>query len=275
MWLCCMSDLKPNKTEIAGLKNRGPIDSVQRPDLVTLITESIRQRVLDGSYTTGHVLPAEAELAKAFAVSRNVMREALRQLRVLGLVEVSQGRPPRIRGNSPEASIDALTTLLSRCEIKHDELIDTRTPLELQVVSLLARAEPPPDLSLAAQANRDLNETRDFHLRNLADRAFHTTLAKATGNQLLATLVETVAGLSFEVRDNALSLTVLTDWPYQDPYPRQIYDEHNAILEAIARRDEEAARAATYQHMQGSIVGFRRLEEACKKGSGQTSQTAS
>lgn len=267
-----MADLKQTKANIVAMNGFGPISSVQRPDLVTLITESIRQRVLDGSYAPGYVLPAEAEMAKAFAVSRNVMREALRQLRVLGLVEVTQGRPPRILGVSPEASINALGTLLARCEVKHDELTDTRLPLEVQVVTLLARAVEPPDLTKAIQAINEMDQTRDFDARNRADFKFHVCLAKATGNQLLSTIVETVVKLTFDLRDKALSLAALPDWPYLEPYPIQIAAEHQSILEAIQLRDEEAARSAMLQHVQGSVNGFRRLEEACRTRSGAQGQ---
>jgi len=263
-----MDEMNLNKAEMTAAKSLEAIDSIQRPDLVTLITNSIRQRVLDGRYTAGHVLPAEAELAKAFAVSRNVMREALRQLRVMGLVEVTQGRPPRISDISTKASINALSTLLARCEGTLEHLMQTRIPLEIQVVTLLATAEETPDLTSAAQANRDMIESSSYEAWSDADQAFHRCLAKATGNQLLATVVETVTGLTFTLRDRALSLAGFPDWPYAAPHPAGTTTEHDEVLEAVKRRDQETARNIMLQHMENVVSVFRRLEDACRKRTG-------
>jgi GntR family transcriptional repressor for pyruvate dehydrogenase complex len=115
-----------------------------------------------------------------------------------------------------------LGTLLSRCEATLEELMEARIPLEVQVVALLARGAQVPDLTKAAQANRDMDESSDNQEWSDADQAFHCCLAKATGNQILVTITETVTGLTFKLRADALLLADFPDWPFAERHHAQI-----------------------------------------------------
>ena len=87
-----------------------------RVDLVSNVTDWIRREILSGNLSVGNKLPAEGKLADEFGVSRNVVREAMRNLRSMGLIEISQGRAPRVKASDPETAIIAMESLLRDSE---------------------------------------------------------------------------------------------------------------------------------------------------------------
>lgn len=74
-----------------------PAAPIKRPDLVSLVTESLRQQILDGVHPPGAELPAQGKLAATYNVSVNVIREALRNLRSLGWSRFRRGGALRSR----------------------------------------------------------------------------------------------------------------------------------------------------------------------------------
>ena len=73
--------------------------------------DGIQKGILEGNYQAGSFLPSEGEFVKQLGVSRTIIREAMRVLESRGLVEVSQGRRPRVGSGDPEAVSSALDVL--------------------------------------------------------------------------------------------------------------------------------------------------------------------
>src|SRR5262245_56895654 len=82
--------------------------------LVEQVLEQLRGRILSQDYAAGAELPPEGTLAATLGVSRTVVREAMRILRAQGLVEVSQGRRPRVKPPDSQAAVDTFGMLLQR-----------------------------------------------------------------------------------------------------------------------------------------------------------------
>jgi DNA-binding FadR family transcriptional regulator len=254
-----MSKSKLSDSDALSLASGGTNKRPKRPDQVARVTELIRQQILEGNYPAGHVMPAESKLAGRLSVSRNVVREAMRNLRTLGLVEVSQGRRPRVKSSCPEASVAALGTLLIRSKGSLVQLMELRTPLELQVVTLLAKRRPAPNLTKAAQTLSDMRETTDPQAFTQYDLDFHCRLAEVTGNPFLLTFMETLTRLTFELRSEVLLLVPEKD-RLPDSFTKWVFGGHRRILEAIQQRDPAAAQLAMQRHLGRAIPDFRKLE---------------
>jgi DNA-binding FadR family transcriptional regulator len=232
------------------LEQRRPLVSIvpgapiKRPDLVALVTDSLRQQILDGIHPPGAELPAQGKLAATYNVSVNVVREALRNLRSLGMIVVSQGRCPQVRGMSPEASINAFSVMLTHANGSLYHLMEARTPLEIQVATLAAERATPEHIARIAQTVADMRVTQDPEAIVRCDQAFHRTLAMATGNPLLVAMVDTMSGLQCRLMQKAHTHLRITE--------RSIA-EHDRILKAVQHHDEKAAGQAMLQHLEAAL----------------------
>lgn len=240
-----MSDLQVRNKQRLRPPDIAPATPIKRPDLVALVTESVRQRILDGTYPPGSELPAQGTLAANFDVSLNVVREAMRNLRSLGMVEVSQGRCPTVRGSNPEASINAFFVMLSHAHGSLYHLIESRIPLEIQVATLAAERATPENIARLAEVIDDSRKTHDPQGLSLLDQSFHRYLAETTGNPLLMVMIDTLAGLQCQLTQQAHASSQVTEASIA---------EHVQILKAVEAHDEKAAGQAMLRHLEAVLL---------------------
>lgn len=221
------------------LLQRPSLQPVRRENLVGEVLERLRDHILNGDVEPGGLLPSEHSLCATFGVSRTVVREALQTLRAQGLVEVSQGKRPRVMPANPQAAIQSLDALLSRSAASLEQLTEFRRPLEVEIASLAAARATAADLQALAAANAALASAENLAEQVEADIQFHRALAAATGNPLFVLVLETVAQLLRESRRRTISQSGAA----------LALSEHRGILETVARRDAAAARAAMQQHL--------------------------
>ena len=216
------------KRELSGAANR-----------VDEVVQQLREQIVGGKLTAGESLPSEGDIAAKLRVSRTVIREAMRILCTQGLVEISQGRRPRVKQADPQAAIISLDALLSRGSSSLQHLTEVRLPLEVEIAGLAAARATNEQLAALTQANDQLAQAPDLEACIEADIAFHRALAAATNNPLFVLLLETVAQLLRESRRRTLTQSGT----------RLALEEHIRIYETVAQHDVAAARAAMRQHM--------------------------
>lgn len=198
--------------------------------------------LIEAGMKPGDALPSEGELARAFDVSKPVVREAMHRLVAMGAVEVRQGRPTTIR-----AITSAPLELFFRFAMRASpsgllEAVELRSALETQIVGLAAeRIGADGIAALRATLARMIaaRDTLDAWVE--ADVHFHLTLARAAGNTLISFLIEALAGTMAETIRALHAQRGLRD-------PQATLDRHRAIVDAVAARDPEAARAAMEAH---------------------------
>ncbi len=215
----------------------------ERVDLVAEVTEWIRQQIFSGVYQVDTQLPSEGKMASQFGVSRNVMREAMRNLRTLGLVETSQGRRPRVKVADLESAKVPMEYLLRSSGNSLQDLLEVRVPLETEMAVLAAQRADDTIIKRLEGAIDSLEKSRTQEQRIAADIAFHNLLAEATGNAVFTLILGTVSGL-------------LETFHKLKTFHRSRREvtvrEHRDILDAIKRGDKEAARAAMVKHLEGA-----------------------
>src|SRR5579872_7040220 len=111
---------------------------LRRSALVEQVLDQLRARILDKEFASGEELPPEGALADLFGVSRTVIREAMRTLRSEGLVEVAQGRKPRVRPANPQFAVDTIVSLVKRSDGTLFDLMEVRRPLERAIAGIAA-----------------------------------------------------------------------------------------------------------------------------------------
>jgi len=206
--------------------------------------ERIKAMIAEGRLEPGQRLPAERDLASDLGISRSSVREAIRALTVLGVLEARHGSGiyvTRLRAGDLLETFGVVADL-SRGE-RLAELLEVRRVLESAATALAAARITPDRLAEAAEHLAAMDATDDPDELLAHDLAFHRVIAVAAGNETMAALLEGLSSRTFRARvrrgyeeDGAIART---------------RHEHAAIHRALAARDPEAARAAAAAHVGG------------------------
>lgn len=215
-----------------------PIHSYRR------IVEQIEGAILSGEIQVGSRLGSERELMVEYGVSRPTIREALRMLQSMGLLEPTTGTRggPVVRAPSPETLGRSFRTMLGTASLGLAELVEYRIMLDGSACELAAVRHTDAQLErmrVAVEHMREAAEGDDADFAD-ADLAFHQTVWEASGNQILLLSGQAVWGALRELlqrdleRDPATNAVKLDSWHID-----------SGLFEAIARRDQaEAGRLA-------------------------------
>ena len=163
---------------------------IRNPKASDQVIEVIKDKIKKGKIKKGDKLPSEREMAESLGLSRASVREALRALEVIGLIESIQGAGNYIRTNFDNSLIEPLSLMFMLQESSVKEMYDLRETLELQCVKLSARYIEENELGLlTAILNRMyLAKTEEESLE--LDIEFHYLIAKTSRNMLLINVLE-------------------------------------------------------------------------------------
>lgn len=213
------------------------------------ILDQLEQAIFAGELSPGDRLPPERELAAQLDVSRTSVREALRVLEALGLVEVRTGteRGTILREQAGNAFADVLRFLVALGHLTAETVLEFR--LVLQVWAAGRVAEHPDDEALSVArglVERMENEALDPGRFRSLDIDLHLAIVRGARNEL-ATLV-------FEAIRHSTEHLVLDTFlrePEWSPLREQLTREHRAILSAIESGDVEASKRLVEDHIRG------------------------
>ncbi|MER5596526.1 FCD domain-containing protein [Streptomyces sp. NPDC002265] len=204
--------------------------------------ERIKAMIGQGLLEPGQRLPTERDLAAELGISRSSMREAIRALTVMGVLEARHGSG--IYVTRLEAG-DLLETFgvvagLSRGP-RLVELLEVRRVLESTAAALAAARITPDRLAEVERHLTAMDATDDPEEILAHDLAFHREIAAAAGNDTMAAILEGLSSRTFRAR-------VRRGCQEEGAFART-RREHAAIHRALAARDPEAARAAAAAHV--------------------------
>jgi GntR family transcriptional repressor for pyruvate dehydrogenase complex len=220
------------------------------------VVDGVKQMILDGRLQAGERLPAEKELAATLGVSRGSLREGVRALGTLGILDSRHGDGTYVTTLDP-ALLLAPVGFVAELQDDAAAFHAVRRLLETEAAGLaslhidddgLARLRVVLDETARALVQQPLDHERLVD----ADLAFHEEIARASGNAVLAALVEGLAGRTSRTR----LWRGLSDEGAED----RAFVEHEAILAAIAARDPDRARLRMATHLLGledSATGAR------------------
>jgi DNA-binding FadR family transcriptional regulator len=251
-----------------------PLIAVEPQRLYRQIAEQLRAGMLSGEFVVGSRLPAERDLAKQLSVSRSSVREALIALEVEGWVEVRTGSGIYVLDRSKiNANINAINniaiqalntpandifegenTLLSenKAEWGPLELIRARRVVEGETAAIAALQAKRKDIDAMGKALRMMQTEAAAGILPLdGDRAFHTAIVQASGNEVL---IDTVQSF-WDSRRGPIFERLVGYFETMQSWQAAIA-EHSAILEAIQNHDAAAARTAMHAHMDKSHARF-------------------
>jgi DNA-binding FadR family transcriptional regulator len=234
-----------------------PLQPVDRPQaLHHSVQAALRAYIADNDLRAGDALPAEGELARQLGVSRNSVRESIKALESVGLVEVRRGIGVFVAAFSLEPLIENLPIALERSLRDVEDILEIRRALE---VSLIEKA-------IGLMGAGDLAELRVIVAAMKAravqgegfaeeDRRFHQRLFASLGNGMLLSLIEIFWLVFYRVSGFG---------KLDNPDPLATCRDHEEILAAVAAGDAARARDSLDRHYAGiaAVVARWRAEAA-------------
>ena len=210
--------------------------------------------MLAGHIEPGEKIPSERKLAEELGVGRSIVREALKSLTLLGLVEVRQGDGTYLRSRESDLLPQSIEWGLLLGQKRMRDLVEARRYLEVIIAELAAERRDDDDIAALHGLLDDMRSAAgDPDAFVAADVAFHLRVTQAGRNESLHQIMTSIRAL-------------LRVWISRVMHAEDTYDpslaEHIAVLDAIERGDPAAARLAMQQHMDGA---YRRLEATIRR----------
>src|SRR5215475_9787985 len=212
-------------------------------DSAAAVVAHVRQLIDSGSLGPGARLPPERDLAREVGVSRPTVRAGLRTLAALGVVRSRRGSGTYIPDGPPTLGADALSFLAALHKFTVDDVYEARRILEVGAAGLAAERATPDQLAALADDVAGLFATlNDRQVFLVHDINFHRGVAAASGNPIVASMVEMVSALYYERRRDTAARA-------SDRDMRDAAEMHRRIYQAIRGRDADEARRAMHTHL--------------------------
>jgi DNA-binding FadR family transcriptional regulator len=218
------------------------------PSLVRQAMQAVTDHIRTNSLRVGDSLPGEVHFATALGISRPVVREAFGALAALRLVDVGNGRKPRVASLDGSAIAASLDHAVMTAQISVSEVWDVRRTIEVRTAELAARSRTPEEAQeILALAQAIGDETDDLAAMTRDDIAFHQAIARATHNALFLHIVGSFGPL--------MEIAVPTAWSTRTAVEQRqlMVDRHLAVAEAIVAGDTAGAARAMDAHFDSSV----------------------
>src|SRR3954452_19673927 len=213
------------------------------------VAQVLLGHLTSGEYAPGQRLPPERVLAESLGVGRSLIREALKALTLLGLVEVRQGDGTYLRRRPSNLLPASFEWGLLLGENQLDDVIEARRELEVVLAGLAAQRRTPEDIADLSALLRRMREAPDATEFVAADVAFHLRVAETARNSVLQSMLGGTQNLLHAWVSRVIAAA-------GDTTPS--YLEHEPVFHAIERGSAPAARKAIRQHL--DLAGNRLSE---------------
>jgi len=227
----------------------------RRPVAAERVADQLAELIQSGNLRAGDLLPSETELAGALRVSRPVVREALRGLHLLGLVETRQGGRCSVANLDASRLLQPFQFVLGLTEANADKLFEARVTVESSIIRLgTANVTDDALAALHPMLQAGFSLACDPVGFRVLDLQFHEALMDLAGNPFLKAAAKGLYGLGMNYRRVASETPGVIE---------RSATEHAAIVEALAKRDPDGAAEAMRAHLMSisrtTIESMRRV----------------
>lgn len=214
---------------------------VVRTTLTADICRKMVGELIRGSWSEGEKIPAERELAKKLGVGRASLREALKALEIMGMIETRLGDGTYVCKRSEFFSRPLLWAIAGSSEADARELIEARTVIEVELAGLAAEHATAADLKeIGQQLDRMVRAKKNPKEFVQADVNFHLAIGRAASNGILLNALHLIRNLLHQWILRAVDTKGVPD---------KACAQHRRVLEAIKGKDRAAARKEMRRHL--------------------------
>ncbi|HVU68515.1 MAG TPA: FadR/GntR family transcriptional regulator [Ktedonobacteraceae bacterium] len=206
-------------------------------DIVSKLLALLKEKKLQ----PGDRLPPERELAERLQVSRPSLREALRALSIMHVVEIRQGSGTYISSLEPKRLVEHLDFVFALSDATYLSLFEARKVVEVGICGLAAQRITDEEIArLESCLEKSLSGVTEPELYFQADVELHEIITEAAASPILSRIMAGISQLSLASRKRTVVLPGIAE---------QVIEDHRAIIQALKQRAPEAARQAMYQHL--------------------------
>lgn len=217
--------------------------SVRQGNSSEEVVTRLREMIQRGELNHGDRLPPERDLAKLLGVSRPTLRAGIRSLAAVGVLQSKQGAGTFVveAEKSPSLDSSSLRMMAALHGFTSAEMFEARISLEMSIAGLAAERATSEQMTLMSEEIAGMFATLDEPEQFLVhDMNFHQTVAAASGNRILTSLMNMIAKILFEARSKTVKRA--TDL-------KESAEMHRSIYRAIRKRNSEAARETMRDHL--------------------------
>ena len=210
------------------------------------VAQQVKKKIISGEYASGDKLPVEGDLCQAFGVSRITVREAMKKLSTMGLVEIKQGKGTFVKNVDLGLFMKPLFQLVEYSEINIEAIYTARELIESGIAALAATNRTKEDITRMETVLQNIRycfQQGDLEGCYQCDVEFHMALAKAAGNPILLATMEVLQDI-----DDAC---VKRYDKYLVGYEGS-NKEHQDVLDAVMKQDPKLAQEAMGIHARNS-----------------------
>ena len=214
--------------------------------------ERIKAMIVSGELRPGDRLPREADLAERLGLSRNSLREAVRALSLIRVLDVRQGDGTYVTSLRPDVLLETVAFVI---DFHRDDsvlhLLEVRRILEPAATAMAAMAMSDDDLAGLGELLESMAKAADLNELIEGDLEFHRRIAAGAGNAVLASLIDSLSAPTLRAR--------IWRGLTQEGATARTHEQHLAIHAALLSRQPEVARAWATVHIAGVEDWLRRV----------------
>ncbi|MEV4756918.1 FadR/GntR family transcriptional regulator [Micromonospora sp. NPDC049559] len=213
--------------------------------------DKIKEMIVSGELGPGDRLPKEVDLAERLGLSRNSLREAVKALSIIRVLDVRQGDGTYVTSLEPHLLLDALNFVV---DFHRDDTVlhflEVRRILEPAATEIAAQRMTDADIVKLQAVLDDLGSAPDIEALVANDLEFHRRIAAASENPVLTSLIDGLSGPTTRAR--------IWRGLTQEGAVTKTREQHQAIVDAIASRQPQLARSWATVHIAGVEEWLRR-----------------
>ena len=206
--------------------------------------DKIKEMIVSGALGPGDRLPKEADLAERLGLSRNSLREAVKALSIIKVLDVRQGDGTYVTSLSPDLLLESLSFVV---DFHRDDTVlqflEVRRILEPAATALASRRMNDSDIAKLQRVLDELGAAPSVEALVANDLEFHRAIAAGSGNAALCSLIDGLSGPTTRAR--------IWRGLTQEGAVERTREQHQAIVDAIAGREPELARSWATVHIAG------------------------
>ena len=237
-------DLKGQIDHVTAYQFSNEVPTHMSSPKVDLAISLVQDLIRTGKIKPGDRLPNEAEFSTQLGVSRNSLREAVRAMSAMKILEARQGDGTYVSGLDPTQMIE---TLRFAVDVSGPEAVlwflEIRIMMELHTTAIAAARRTKSDLDRLKQCHQAMLNAEDTGTLLKKDSEFHHIIAETTQNPIMVSLLNVVSAPALRARIWRNRMT--------DSATNNLRIEHEAVLNCIEAQDVEGAKYAMYTHVSG------------------------
>lgn len=225
------------------------------------IIDQIQGMIMDGTFKNGDKLPPERQITEQLGVSRSSLREALKALEVLGLIESKHGGGSYITNNIGTAILKSISIDFRLNGGTVNDILELRYALELEAVKIVALRATDEEIKELEDIVDKMDQNQSEDEKVSLDIQFHNTLIKNTNNILFQIIADSISELM------GLFIKGIREIYNEDNEHMKTYyfvEQHKNIVNAIKKRNPDEAWKVMREHLKLTDEDLKNLCSDCK-----------